>query len=196
MNTPIAITVYCSSKIEVDPAYHRAASDLGHAIANERWQLVYGGNRIGMMGTLSDAVREAGGSVVGITPQVFVDHGYGDPLCADLIVVKDIRQRKALLEHHGSALVALPGGLGTLEEILEVIAGAVLHLHHKPVVILNIASFYDPLLEMIQKCIDQHFVSTRAHDCFHIADSVDEAMAYLRSKLRPLDAEQLSETPP
>src|ERR1700733_524209 len=110
-----SVTVYCSSSREVAQVYLDAAEELGRAIAREGWQLVYGGNDCGCMGALAHAARDAGGKVIGVTPQLLVDNGIADQKCDELIVPPDMRQRKALLESRGDAFIALPGGLGTLE---------------------------------------------------------------------------------
>ena len=124
-----SVTVYCSSSAQVPQAYFDAAHELGTAIAQQGWTLVYGGNAVGSMGVLADATREAGGRVVGITPQVLVDKGVSDDKCHELIITQNMRERKSLLESRGDAFIALPGGLGTFEEIFEIIVGRQL-LHH------------------------------------------------------------------
>lgn len=106
-----AVTVYCSSISDIAGAYFDAGRALGGAIARNGWTLVYGGNRIGLMASVADAAREAGGKVVGITPQLLVDHGIADEHCDELLVTAGIRERKALLEQRGDAFIALPGGL-------------------------------------------------------------------------------------
>ena len=121
-----SITIYCSSSSDLADVYYRAGADLGAAIARHGWALVYGGNRIGLMATVADAARAAGGKVVGITPQLMVDHGIGDDHCDELVVTAGMRERKALLEQRGDAFIALPGGLGTFEELFEVLVGRLL----------------------------------------------------------------------
>jgi uncharacterized protein (TIGR00730 family) len=160
--------------------YHAAAEALGRAIAAEGWTLVYGGNRIGLMGILAHAVRAGGGKVIGITPQIFVDAGVGDDDCDELIISANMRDRKEMLEQRGDALLALPGGLGTFEELFEVIVSRKLGYHDKPIVILNIAGYYDALLAMIENGIEQKFINSSARQLFFVAESVPEAMVYLR----------------
>src|SRR5688572_22517829 len=108
-----AVTVYCSSSSRIARGYNEAAAELGRALAHHQWKLVYGGNNVGMMGVLADAVRAAGGNVIGVTPQLFVDKGSADDGCDELIVTSGMRDRKAAMEERGDAFVALPGGLGT-----------------------------------------------------------------------------------
>lgn len=178
------VTVYCSSSSQIAQVYNTAADDLGRRIAQCGWGLVYGGNRVGLMGILSDACRAAGGKVIGITPQWFIDKGIGDTLADELIVSSGMRDRKEMMENRGDALLALPGGLGTLEEIFEVIVARQLARHDKPIVILNIAHYYDPLLEMIRHGIEHRFIKPAANRLFFVADSVDSAIGHL-SQERP-----------
>jgi hypothetical protein len=181
------VTVYCSARTEIANVYKAAAADLGRAIAQRGWGLVYGGNRVGLMEILGDACRAAGGKVVGITPQWFIDQGISDDRCDELIVSAGMRDRKEMMENRGDALLALPGGLGTLEEIFEVIVAKQLGRHGKPIVLLNIANYYDPLLAMIQHGVEHKFIKPAAWGYFFVADSVDSAMNHL--------AEQVSATP-
>lgn len=173
------VTVYCSSSQKVGQAYLDAAAALGRAIASQHWELVYGGNDCGCMGALAQAARDAGGIVIGVTPQRLVDAGIADTRCHELIVTPDMRQRKALLEARGDAFLALPGGLGTLEELLEILVGRSLGFHDKPIVLLNIAGFYDPFLAMIDAGIRQQFIRTAARDLLHVVETVEQAMQYL-----------------
>jgi len=176
------VTVYCSARGEVANVYKTAAADLGRAIAQCGWGLVYGGNRVGLMQILSDACRAAGGKVVGITPQWFIDKGISDDRCDELIVSAGMRDRKEMMENRGDALLALPGGLGTLEEIFEVIVAKQLGRHGKPIVLLNIANYYAPLLAMIEHGIEHKFIKPVARGYFFVADSVDAAINHLRDQ--------------
>jgi uncharacterized protein (TIGR00730 family) len=128
------------------------------------------------MKTVADAARAAGGKVIGITPQLFVDSGCDDKNCEELIVTPCMRQRKELLESRGDALMALPGGLGTLEELFEVLAAKSLGLHHKPIVLLNIEGYFDPLLQMIEHGIEHGFISARTRGLFSAAATVEQAI--------------------
>lgn len=174
-----AVTVYCSSSRHVDGVYTCAAAELGRAIAHQGWRLVYGGNHIGCMGALADAAREAGGKVTGITPQLLVDDGIADEQCDELVVTSGMRERKALLEQRADAFVALPGGLGTFEEVFEIIVGRMLGYHSKPIVLLNVAGYYDPLLAMIDHGIEQRFIKARARDAYFVAGDVAMTIEHL-----------------
>jgi len=144
------VTVYCSSSSAVAPEFQGAARELGRAIAKNNWRLVYGGNFVGLMAAVAQGARDAGGKVTGITPQLLVDKGITDPHLDELVVTNDMRDRKALLEERGDGFVALPGGLGTYEEVFEIMVGRQLGYHDKPIVLLNIADYYRPMLDMVR----------------------------------------------
>src|ERR1051325_1752511 len=150
-----AITVYCSASSAVPRHYFDAAIELGRTIASRHCKLVYGGNNVGLMGVIADSVRAAGGKVIGITPKLFVDKGVVDSKCDELIVCDSMRERKELLEQRGDAFIALPGGLGTFEELFEIIVGKQLRYHTKPIVLLNISDYFAPLIAMIDHGIEQ-----------------------------------------
>jgi uncharacterized protein (TIGR00730 family) len=173
------VTVFCSSSPSVHPIYRDAATELGTEIVRRGWGLVYGGTRAGMMGVLANAVRAGGGKVIGITPQLFVDKGIADQAADELIVSTSFRDRKMLLEERGDALVALPGGLGTLEELFEAIVGKQLGYHAKPIVLVNIAAFFEPLLKLIDHGIELQFIPARARQLMFVAPTVAAAVEFL-----------------
>lgn len=176
-----AVTVYCSSSKSLDPIYYAAGAALGGAIAREGWALVYGGNHLGLMATVADAARNAGGKVIGVTPQLFVEKGFGDDQCDELIVTENLRDRKAMMEKRGDAFVALPGGLGTFEEIFDIVVHRQLGFHTKPIVLLNIDGYYDTLIQMIQEGVEKHFIKIESRRLFVTAPTVDSVIACLRS---------------
>lgn len=175
-----AVTVYCSSSVVIDRAYFDAGRALGAAIARSGWKLVYGGNNVGLMGAVADAVRDAGGRVIGVTPQLFIDKGLDDKSCDEFIVTSGMRERKALMEERGDAFVALPGGLGTFEEVFEIIVGKQLAFHNKPIVLMNVNGYFNPLLDMIEHGIKQRFIKHHAREYCFVTDSVEAAVVYLR----------------
>lgn len=180
-----SVTAYCSSSTAVAAHFAHDAAEAGRAIALNQWTLVYGGNPIGLMKHLSDGARSAGGRVVGITPQLFVDKNYHDTLAHELVVTANMRDRKALMETRGDAFLTLPGGLGTFEEIFEIIVGKQLGYHAKPIVLLNTAGYFAPLLEMIDHGIEQHFIKPAARELYFVADTVDAAIEHFRSYKPP-----------
>ena len=189
MSTIRAVTVYCSSSSAVDEAYFAAAHELGRALAGAGWTLVYGGNNVGLMGTIAQSTRAAGGRVVGITPQLMVDKKVHDPLCDELIVTATMRERKQLLEDRGDALLALPGGIGTYEELFEVLVAKQLGYHNKPIVLLNVDRFFSPLLAMLDAGIERRFIKPAARSMLFVTDDVEAAMQYLRGYV-PVTVEQ------
>jgi len=176
-----SITVYCSSSRHVAPVYFDAATELGRGVASCGWTLVYGGNNLGLMDAVASAARGAGGKVVGITPKMMADQNIVDPLCDELIVTDTMRQRKALLEERGDAFIALPGGIGTFEEWFEVLVGRTLGYHDKPLVLLNINGYYDPLLAMMEHGIEQKFIRPHARDAYFVARTPGQAIEHLKS---------------
>lgn len=177
-----AVTVFLSSASRVDKVFFNAATAMGHAIAAERWVLNYGGNNIGCMGALADGARQAGGRVVGITPKYFIEKGLADNACDELLVTDTMRERKFLLEQRADAFVALPGGLGTFEELFEIIVGRQLGMHNKPIVLLNVNEYYTPLLQLIDRGVEQNFVRAEAKRIVEVATTVEEAIALLKTK--------------
>jgi len=180
-----AVAVYLSSTSDLDAKYVEAACQLGTALARERWALVYGGNNIGLMRTLADATRDAGGKVIGVTPRIMVDQNIHDTRCDELVVTESMRQRKQIMEDRADGFVAMPGGLGTLEELFEIIVGKQLNYHHKPIVILNIAGYYDPMIRMLEHGIEGRFIRPRARTLWHVSTQVAEAIEYLRAYTSP-----------
>jgi uncharacterized protein (TIGR00730 family) len=175
-----AITVYCSSSKSLAAAYYDAGRELGRAIAGNGWRLVYGGNNIGLMGVLADAVRAGGGKVVGVTPKLFCDKGLDDKSCEELLVTDGMRDRKAILEERGDAFIAMPGGLGTFEEIFEIIVGKQLGFHNKPIVLLNVNEYWSPLVELIDRAIEQKFIKPKARELFFVAPDVPAAITHIQ----------------
>lgn len=175
-----SVTVYCSSSQRVAPIYFDAARALGRQIACCGWTLVYGGNNLGLMEAVASAARGAGGKVVGITPQAMADQNIVDRQCHELIVTATMRERKALLEERGDALIALPGGIGTFEEWFEVLVGRTLGYHDKPMVLLNVNGYYDPLLTMIEHGIEQKFIRPHAREAYFLAKTPEQAVNYLK----------------
>ncbi len=185
-----SVTVFCSSSSAVPRVYTDTAAELGRALAAQRWTLIYGGNNVGTMGALADGCRQAGGQVVGVTPQLFIDKGVHDAACHELVVTECMRTRKAAMEERGDAFVTLPGGLGTLEEIFEILVGKQLGYHRKPIVLLNVDNFFDPLLTMIEHGIEQRFIKSAARALYFVAATVDEAIEHIRTYEPPVLADK------
>ncbi|MEM8873897.1 MAG: TIGR00730 family Rossman fold protein [Planctomycetota bacterium] len=177
-----ALTVYCSSSNHVDLRFTETAAEVGRAIAERGWSLVYGGNAVGCMGAVADAVRGGKGKVVGITPMLF-DESILDRAADELLIADNMRHRKHELEARGDAFLTLPGGLGTFEEFFEIAVGRVLNAHAKPVVLLNVHDFYTPLLRTIDAGIDDGFIKPEAWAKVHVAETVTDAFTQLEAEL-------------
>lgn len=156
MSTIRSVTVYAASAPEAPPQLRSVARALGASIAARGWLLVYGGANIGLMGELADAALDAGGRVEGVILDTFARVAHRKLHVLD--TVGDMRSRKAALAHRGDAFVALPGGFGTLEELSEILVERQLGFHAKPLVLVNVDGFWNPLLELIERQIDAHLV--------------------------------------
>jgi uncharacterized protein (TIGR00730 family) len=153
------ICVFCGSSSGRRPEYRAAAEELGRELARRKIGLVYGGGNVGLMGALADAALSAGGEVTGIIPEHLVAKEAGHNGLTKLHVVRSMHERKALMADLSDAFIALPGGLGTLEEFCEVLTWSQLGLHSKPCGILNVAGFYSPLLAVFDHLVEERFVS-------------------------------------
>lgn len=175
------VTVFCSSSSKVPEVYHTAAARLGDAIGRAGWTLVYGGGSVGLMGAAARHAKAAGGKVVGVIPRKLVDAERADgDTCDELIVVDDMRRRKALLDDRCDAFITLPGGIGTLEELFEMLVGRYLGFHNKPIILVNVNRFFDPLVELIRHGVEQHFIHPRTHELMHVCETPEAAVEYLR----------------
>jgi uncharacterized protein (TIGR00730 family) len=174
-----SICVFCASGDGVAAAYGDVAENLGRAIAQAGDTLVYGGGTVGLMGRLASGVAAEGGRVVGVIPRFMVEREWANQNADELIVTDDMRSRKLEMEQRADAFVALPGGFGTLEELIEIVTYRNLRLHDKPIVLLNTAGFYDRLVDVFEHFIHQKFAKARHRDSYHVAVHVDEVMAYI-----------------
>ena len=176
-NTPNrkSVAVYCASVEGARPEYRRAAEELGRALGERGLGLIYGGGRTGLMGAVADAALAAGGHVVGVIPHVLVDKEVAHHGVTELHVTSTMHTRKALMAERADAFVILPGGYGTFEEMFEVLAWQTLKIHSKPVVLLNVAGFYDKLLEFLDIC-DREGVLRANRGILLVAQTVDEAL--------------------
>ena len=154
------LCVYCGASSGHAPVYADAARLLGKTLADYQITLVYGGGRVGLMGIVADAVMNAGGKVIGVIPKALMDTEVGHEHISELRVVKDMHERKALMAEHADAFIALPGGLGTLEELFETLTWAQLGFHEKPIGLLNVNGFYDGLVDFLAHQIREGFLRT------------------------------------
>jgi uncharacterized protein (TIGR00730 family) len=176
-----SVTVFCGSSDAVDPKYFAAAVELGEKIARRGWRLIYGGGSVGLMGALARAVLDAGGHVTGVIPRALLDLGVGEAKVSELVVTDGLRDRKAIMDERGDAFVALPGGLGTMEEVLEALTLKQLGYHSKAVVVLDLHGFFDPLWTQFQRGIDEGFIKPEFLDLWYPAPDVDALVRYLEA---------------
>ena len=153
------LCVFCGSSHGSNPLYRDAALELGRHLASERIGLVFGGGSVGLMGVVADAVLAAGGDVIGVIPHALAERELAHGGVSDMRVVPDMHARKALMAQLSDAFIALPGGLGTFEELFEVATWSQLGIHRKPVGVLNVAGYYDPLVQMLDRAVGEGFVS-------------------------------------
>jgi uncharacterized protein (TIGR00730 family) len=170
------VCVYCSSSISIDKKYIDLAAEVGREIARRKWSLVSGGGNASMMGAVAHEVREGGGHTIGVIPRALVDLEVADTLADDLIVVDTMRERKALMESHADAFLALPGGLGTLEELFEIWVGRYLGFHQLSVVVLDPEGLFAPLREQIALLHEKRFIRTEQRDIVNWTTTVEEAL--------------------
>ncbi len=175
----LRVTVYASSSEKIPKPHFEVAEELGRGIGERGWTLVFGGGRYGLMGAVSRAARAAGGAVEGVILQQFIDKNVHCTETQPMHSVTDMRSRKRGLAEAGDAYVALPGGHGTMEELMEMISFKQLGFHDRPVVVLNSEGYYDPLLQMIDRGFEQGFIHPQFRDLFQAAATPAEVLALL-----------------
>lgn len=173
------LTVYGGSRAGGNPAFSAAARELGAWMAARHIGLVYGGGGVGMMGAVADAVLDGGGEVTGVIPQFLVDREQAYKRVAHMRIVVNMDERKALLRDLGDAMIALPGGPGTLEEITESISLLLLGRHEKPCLIYNVNGCWDPLAAQYKAMIESGFLSQEALSSIHVVRSLQEVQQVL-----------------
>ncbi|MNQ82144.1 TIGR00730 family Rossman fold protein [Variovorax boronicumulans] len=194
MTPEFSICVYCGSRPGERPEFSQAAQAVGQWIGSHNGQLVYGGGRTGLMGTVAEATRQAGGRVVGIIPKALVDKELANPLCDELHVVDTMHERKAMMGERADAFLAMAGGIGTFEELFEIWTWRQLGYHDKPTGILNTAGYYDGLLSFLAHSVREGFMGEWQMDLVRTGTDVPELLTALRAEvpLHPRD-DKLSE---
>ncbi len=164
------LCVFCGSSKGGPALYTEAARQFGQGLAARGLGLVYGGGHIGLMGILADAVLQAGGPVLGVIPRSMVERELAHRQLTELHVVETMHQRKAMMADRSDGFAALPGGFGTADELFEILTWAQLGLHTKPIGILNIAGFFDPLLAWVDQCVNQGFLRAEHRGLLQVFD--------------------------
>ena len=168
------ICVYCGSSEKADDVYRQAAVHLGTLIGQKKHSLVYGGGRFGLMGLVASSVLENGGQVFGFTTQLLDEReGFHDGL-TEIHVVSGMHERKQSMSEKADAFVILPGGFGTLDELFEIITWRQLNIHKKPIIILNINKYWDPLVNLMHQVVDKHFAQDKHLGYITVLDKVED----------------------
>jgi cytokinin riboside 5'-monophosphate phosphoribohydrolase len=165
------LCVYCGASRHLDPKYYSASEEIGRAMVANGWGLVYGGGNIGMMGSLAAAVKAAGGHVVGVIPDFMKERELAYHGADELVTVETMRERKRIMEERATAFLALPGGIGTLEELAEIMTLRYIRRIDKPVVVFNQDGYYDDLLRFFERMTRERFKSPGLQSLFSVAES-------------------------
>jgi len=184
MNRINAVCVYCGSSAGTEPAFGEAAGQFGKILAESGVRLVYGGGSVGLMGILADAVVAHGGKATGIIPDFLTQRERPRRLSQELIVTRDMHERKRTMFDRADAFVALPGGIGTLEELVEQLTWAQLGRHRKPILIANIKGYWDPLITLVAHMREREFVPESLAVNFLVAERVEDILPILRQAAR------------
>lgn len=181
MNQIHSVCVYSASSTKIDSTYFQAAEELGRLLADHHLRLINGAGSIGLMRSVADAVLENGGEVTGVIPHFMVEQNWHHQGLTELIEVASMHERKQKMADLSDGVIALPGGCGTLEELLEIITWKQLGLYLNPIIILNTNNFFTPLLEMLERAIDENFMRRQHGDIWKVAQTPEEAIRLLYS---------------
>lgn len=181
MNAIQSVCVYSASSTKIADCYFQAARELGELLEHHGIRLVNGAGNLGLMRACADACLEAGGQVTGVIPRFMVEQGWQHPGLTELIETEDMHTRKQTMARLSDGVIALPGGCGTLEELLEIITWKQLGLYLNPIVVLNTNGFYDPLLKMLDRAAEEHFMRPAHLDIWKVASTPTEAIDLLYS---------------
>lgn len=185
MAKPRSVCVYCGSSTGRDPAYLDTACRMGEALAGNGIDLVYGGGGLGLMGATADAALKAGGRVVGIIPEFLKDIEAQLEDVTELIITHSMHERKQIMFERSDAFVALPGGIGTLEELIEVMTWAQLARHAKPIIIVNTHNYWGPLMELFDHMVESGFVQAETARKWVAVPGVDQVLPAIEQRLSP-----------
>jgi uncharacterized protein (TIGR00730 family) len=176
------VAVYCGSAIGRDPAFASAAEELGQKIGQQGWRLIYGGASIGLMGKVADATLGAGGEVIGVMPNSLIEKEIAHRGLTSFLATQTMHERKALMIEKADAIVTLPGGFGTFDEVMEAITWAQLGYHQKPIVFINVNGFYDLLFQFLKHAEQAGFIRGNRHQLL-VADSAEQAISLIRNSI-------------
>ncbi len=188
------VCIFASSSNKVDESYINAAKELGEKLAKNRFDIVYGGSSLGLMWACAGTAKEYGSKIYGVMPERLYKMGVSTDECVELTVTECMRTRKAKMDGISDAVIALPGGFGTLEELSEMIVQKQLGYNNKPVIILNTNGFYDKLIEFFDVIIKQNFGKGNHREIYFVAETPDEVIEYLhnyKEEFRPITKEDI-----
>jgi uncharacterized protein (TIGR00730 family) len=176
---PSRVCVFCGSQYGSDPTYRRVAARLGEMLGAAGVTIIYGGGHVGLMGAVADAAIAAGGEVIGLIPTRLLEREVGHRAITRLITTKDMFERKQQMIDRAGAFVILPGGLGTLDELLEVITLRQLGYHDKPIVLINLGGYWDPFIALVDQVVRHNFALPSARTLYRVVDTVDQVLPAL-----------------
>ncbi len=179
MNEVRNVCVYCASSTKIDSSYFECAARLGSLLAGRHIRLINGAGSMGLMAACSDAVLAEGGQVTGVIPRFMVEQGWCHKGLTSIIETETMHERKTTMANLSDGIIALPGGVGTLEELLEIITWKQLGLYLKPIILLNINDFFNPLLAMLKQAVDEHFMRPEHANIWQVAKTPEEAVELL-----------------
>ncbi|ESK55912.1 TIGR00730 family Rossman fold protein [Acinetobacter tjernbergiae] len=187
--TQSLIALYCGSRTGNKPIYRNKAIELAQHIANQGFGIVYGGASIGLMGQVADSVLEHSGEVVGVIPEFMLDYEIAHQKLTELHIVETMHERKALMAERASAFIALPGGLGTFEEILEIATWGQLNQHQKPMIIYNVNRFYDALIAQLDHAVEEGFLPPQHRAKVIICETLEHITNVIKNLNAPMHIE-------
>jgi uncharacterized protein (TIGR00730 family) len=179
------VTVFCGSSFGTEEVYKQQSILLGQTLAKKNIELVYGGANVGLMGAVADGVLAAGGKVIGVLPHFLKSKEISHEGLTELILVDTMHERKTKMNDLSDGVIALPGGFGTLEEFFEMLTWGQLGLHKKPIAILNINGFYDPLIILVQTMVDKAFLKQVNQQMLLVSDEIDELLEKMKNYIAP-----------
>ncbi|WP_145074523.1 LOG family protein [Poriferisphaera corsica] len=179
MSTSKKVCVFCSASDRVDAAYKTAAQTLGSLIGQRNHSLVWGGGKVGLMGEVARSAQSAGATLFGVIPESMQDIEIAYTDADQLVVTQTMRERKALMDSEADAFIILPGGIGTLEELTEIMVLRYLKYHDRPIILINTNNFYDPFIKLMQHYVDEKFAKPKHMNLFTVVDTPAQALDLL-----------------
>ena len=175
------ICVYCSSSNDLHEKFYIFSKELGEKIAKNGYDMVYGGTTVGMMGVIASSAQNKGAHVIGVIPERIAGFGLKNLELSEIVITKDMRERKATMEKYSDIFIAAPGGFGTFEEIFEIIVAKQLGYHNKPVIFLNFNNYYGNMLKMFDTVYKNNFAKQEMKELYYVTDNIDDMFDYISS---------------